>query len=46
MGIKAEGNIKLESTNIRVDNEPAIPLKSTPSLPNLLLRSETKDRVK
>jgi hypothetical protein len=46
MGITAEGNIKLESTNIRVDNEPAIPLKSTPSLPNLLLRSETKDRVK
>ncbi len=47
LGISAEGTLRLESTNVKVENTLAESLKSqSQSLPNLLLKSESKDRVR
>ena len=47
LGITAEGDLHLESTNVSVDDTQAAPLRPPiPSAPDLLLRTEPRDRVK
>ena len=47
LGISAEGTLHLESTNVRVEDKLVEALQSpSQSLPNLLLKSESKDRVR